>query len=277
LVAIEAPPASATIGEPLYYTSDHRYSVQAITDGNGTVVERYAYTPYGEMAVLDAAGAPKALQEPLQPYGHTGRRHDQETGLQYFRARYFDAELGRFISRDPLRYVSGPNLYAGYFIPHFTDPSGLCPDCQYGECKVDNFSYYFTDEEYELHEPDLTGYLKRKRPKVTTLTFTYHWEVEDVDVTITWDRYDCDDCCDRVCYILWCRHYTWSDADAQEEDFSLGGYVSDFVLPPTKAEERAGLQAKIDAALNNIKRATRARVRKKMKEIQKREEAKCKQ
>jgi RHS repeat-associated protein len=105
--------------------SNHRYSVQAITDSNGTVVERYAYTPYGEMVVLDAAGAPKALQEPLQPYGYTGRRYDSETGLWYFRFRYFDSELGRFISRDPLGYVDGMSFYAGYYVPSGVDPLGL--------------------------------------------------------------------------------------------------------------------------------------------------------
>jgi RHS repeat-associated protein len=113
------------LSDVLYYHGDHRYSVQAITDSSGSVVERYAYTPYGEMVVLDAAGAPKALQEPLQPYGYTGRRFDSETGLWYFRARYFDSDLGRFISRDPLRYVDGLSLYRGFFVPSNMDPSGL--------------------------------------------------------------------------------------------------------------------------------------------------------
>ncbi len=43
-------------------------------------------------------------------YGFTGRYLDSETGLWYFRARYFDNELGRFISRDPLGFVDGPVL-----------------------------------------------------------------------------------------------------------------------------------------------------------------------
>jgi len=45
--------------------------------------------------------------------------------LWYFRARYFDAELGRFISRDPLTYVDGASLYRGYFVPWGLDPTGL--------------------------------------------------------------------------------------------------------------------------------------------------------
>jgi RHS repeat-associated protein len=89
------------------------------------VIERYAYTPYGEMVVLDAAGAPKALQQPLQPYGYTGRRYDSETGLWYFRNRYFDSGLGRFISRDPKGYVDGFSEYRAYFSPLGLDPFGL--------------------------------------------------------------------------------------------------------------------------------------------------------
>ena len=87
------------------------------------------------------------------------RRHDPETGLQYFRGRYYDAELGRFLSRDPkgtaldnkmmrnryfdlsvgnekenirspkIRagspYDEGMNLYQAYFVPNHVDPSGM--------------------------------------------------------------------------------------------------------------------------------------------------------
>ncbi len=48
----------------------------------------------------------------------------ENTGLMYFRARYYSAELGRFIGRDPLGYVDGMSLYRGYFVPGGVDPSG---------------------------------------------------------------------------------------------------------------------------------------------------------
>ena len=102
LVRIDHQNADATI----YYHADHRYSVQAITDETGQVVERYAYTAYGERVVLNPDGTEKASGVALQPYGHTGRRHDDETGLQYFRARYYDTNLGRFIGRDSLMGAS---------------------------------------------------------------------------------------------------------------------------------------------------------------------------
>ena len=71
-----------------------------LTDSNGNVVELNGYTPYGTKETFDATGAPLASSATV--YGFTGRRLDNETGLWYFRARYYDAEMGRFISRDPL-------------------------------------------------------------------------------------------------------------------------------------------------------------------------------
>ena len=68
--------------------------------------------------------------------GFTGRHLDSETGLYYFRARYYDTEQGRFISRDPAGYVDGLGLYNGYFATRFMmDPSGLanCPNVEFGE------------------------------------------------------------------------------------------------------------------------------------------------
>lgn len=45
------------------------------------------------------------------PYMFTGRQLDEETGLYYYRARHYSAELRRFVQRDPLEYVDGPNAY----------------------------------------------------------------------------------------------------------------------------------------------------------------------
>jgi RHS repeat-associated protein len=57
--------------------------------------------------------------------GFTGRYLDKETGLWYFRARYYSGSLGRFVGRDPLGYVDGYSYYSAYFIPNFLDPRGL--------------------------------------------------------------------------------------------------------------------------------------------------------
>ena len=109
----------------------------ALTDTSGNVVERYAYTAYGKTTILDGAGAQIATSAYNNPYTFTGRRFDSETGLFYFRARYYDAELGRFIGRDLLGYVDGMSLYAGYFVSGSVDPEGTaCQDPCDGKWKV---------------------------------------------------------------------------------------------------------------------------------------------
>ena len=44
-------------------------------------------------------------------YGFHGRPVDPETGLIYMRNRYYDPELGRFLTADPLGYIDGPSMY----------------------------------------------------------------------------------------------------------------------------------------------------------------------
>ncbi|MBN2653812.1 MAG: RHS repeat-associated core domain-containing protein [Nitrospirae bacterium] len=47
-----------------------------------------------------------------QPYAFTGREYDQETGLYNYRARYYDVNTGRFVSKDPIGFSAGDvNLY----------------------------------------------------------------------------------------------------------------------------------------------------------------------
>jgi RHS repeat-associated protein len=57
----------------------------------------------------------------------TGREWDPETGLYYYRARYYDPVVGRCVSEDPIRWLGGINLhrYAGSNPGNFVDPTGL--------------------------------------------------------------------------------------------------------------------------------------------------------
>ena len=110
----------------LYYHSDRQFNVRGLTDSSGNIKELYAYTPYGKQCVLNSSGTETGSSTFNNNYGFTGRYLDSETGLWYFRARYFSDELGRFISRDPLGYVDGVSLYVAYFVHRFSlDPRGL--------------------------------------------------------------------------------------------------------------------------------------------------------
>jgi len=97
--------------------------VIALTDENGNVVARYNYGPWGETDIVhddDGSGV-------ANPIRYTGREMD-ETGLYYYRARYYSPEMGRFISEDPIGFGGGDvNFYSyvGNRPVNVNDPLGL--------------------------------------------------------------------------------------------------------------------------------------------------------
>src|SRR5206468_652442 len=60
-------------------------------------------------------------------YAFTGREWEPETQLYYYRARYYDPSIGRFLSEDPIRFRGGNNFYryAAANPANFLDPTGL--------------------------------------------------------------------------------------------------------------------------------------------------------
>jgi len=98
-IAFTIPNLSAAEGdETTYYLlTDHLGSVDAVLDEDGNVVERRDYLPYGsERVAQKEPGAPETA------HGFTGKELDDETGLSYYGARYYDAVSGRFVQADPL-------------------------------------------------------------------------------------------------------------------------------------------------------------------------------
>ncbi|RYY73344.1 MAG: hypothetical protein EOO52_18255 [Gammaproteobacteria bacterium] len=83
---------------------DQVNSVVAVTDHNGKTAQTQSYGPFGE-----SFGSTGTSKNSMQ---FTGREQDAETGLYYYRARYYDPELGRFISEDPIGFDGGVNFYA---------------------------------------------------------------------------------------------------------------------------------------------------------------------
>jgi RHS repeat-associated protein len=86
-----------------YYHLDGLGNVIALSNAAGTVVEQYAYDAYGLPSTTSAVG---------NPYLFNARCYDSETGLYYYRARYYDPRIGRFLQPDPVGYGPALNLYA---------------------------------------------------------------------------------------------------------------------------------------------------------------------
>ncbi|MCF6216777.1 MAG: RHS repeat-associated core domain-containing protein [Emcibacter sp.] len=84
-----------------YFHANHQGSIIAMSDGSGTVTEQHSYDSYGNSDDLTG-----------NPFRYTGRRLDAETGLYYYRARYYSPAIGRFLQTDPIGYGDGLNWYA---------------------------------------------------------------------------------------------------------------------------------------------------------------------
>ena len=80
--------------ERFAYHTDGLGSVTELTDSTGTVVRAYVYDAYGQ--IVTETGALE------NPYTFTGREFDEESGLYFYRARYYDPKAGRFLSEDKL-------------------------------------------------------------------------------------------------------------------------------------------------------------------------------
>jgi RHS repeat-associated protein len=110
-------------GEITYLHHDLAGSVIAATDANGAVIWKEEYRPYGERVLNDPASTSNRQF-------FTGKPLDQDTGLSYMGARYYDPAMGRFMGIDakgvdPLKLQTFNRYAYGYNNPYrFIDPDG---------------------------------------------------------------------------------------------------------------------------------------------------------
>ena len=113
-----------------YYHADGLNSVKALTDAAGSTTDTYAYDAFGALANKTGAAG--------NAYRYTGEYFDEAIGLQYNRARWYDANVGRFVSMDLARGKQrtplslNKYLYADGNPTNKRDPSGLMSTGEFG-------------------------------------------------------------------------------------------------------------------------------------------------
>ena len=180
---------TGTGGTVLYYHRNQQYSIYALTNSSGVVQERYAYTAYGQPTFLNASAAVQTSSAAGNRYTYTAREWDATLRLHHFRARWMSGLTGRFLTRDPIGFEDGPNLYADYFFLGGADPDGESVH----SCSSSQVS--FNGGLRMLGEKNSFGSLIERIKKVlkTSIKFDIYW---DFQTSGTFKRKDCtEDCC----------------------------------------------------------------------------------
>ena len=117
-LGIDEPLAMSRDNTMSFYLADGLGTVTSIADSKGNLASTYQYNSFGNLTASTGSIT--------NPFLYTGREFDAETGLYFYRARYYDPSIGRFISEDPIRFGGGINFY--YYVKNnpvnFVDPKG---------------------------------------------------------------------------------------------------------------------------------------------------------
>ncbi|MGQ7249542.1 RHS repeat-associated core domain-containing protein, partial [Halomonas sp. V046] len=107
-----------------YFQTDHLGTPLELAGSDGNLAWIGQYRAWGKLTkATDGNGDPSTTDNPFR---FQGQYHDEETGLHYNRFRYYDPEIGRFTTQDPIGLAGGTNLYQ--YAPNPTgwvDPLGL--------------------------------------------------------------------------------------------------------------------------------------------------------
>ncbi len=118
-----------TPGGALRWTlADHQGSIREVTSIAGTVIEHRVFDSFGNLTqATDGSSNPITADDLLTAVTFTGQFYDADAELLQYRARWYDATVGRFLSEDPAGFVDGTNLsaYVNNSPVMLIDPSGL--------------------------------------------------------------------------------------------------------------------------------------------------------
>jgi RHS repeat-associated protein len=136
-------------------------------------VSEYAYDVYGKATLSGSETGNMRL--------FTGREYDQEIGLYYNRARYYDSNLGRFISRDPIGVADNVDLYSytANNPVNSVDRMGLSGKALWGRFGEETFNNYFWIETANAPSPETINQHEEQHPIVNRSA----WVLGNVSIT----------------------------------------------------------------------------------------------
>lgn len=108
-------------GKKFYYHNDHLGSAMSVTDEDGNIVVERDFSPFGEK--IKVADSEEPYPDETED-GFTGKDFDEDIGLYYYNARWYDPTVGKFITEDSV--ADDPNLYSycGQNPVNAIDPTG---------------------------------------------------------------------------------------------------------------------------------------------------------
>lgn len=105
---------SLELNQKVYATVHNiqQHLIALIDSSTSCIAESYSYSAFGQEKIYDCNGIALSESAVGNPWRFSEKRVDQETGLVFFGRRYYDPEVGRWISPDPIGKFDGPNAYA---------------------------------------------------------------------------------------------------------------------------------------------------------------------
>jgi RHS repeat-associated protein len=155
-------------GKRYFFVKDHRGSINLVVNvDSGEVVQKMSYSEFGEVIEDTNPG--------FQPFGFAGGLYDTDTKLVKFGARDYDGKIGRWLSKDPIRFNGGDSNLYGYVLNdpiNLIDPLGLQPELDpdfYDEKRLEgeiiqDFMDYILPREKNIRPADENPFLPKPKP-----------------------------------------------------------------------------------------------------------------